>query len=86
MFGGLLDETVQSIHACGEDIDILDSFTYLGIVVYNNGGSCQEVIRQFGPQCYGLTELEYPALSVPVQTDKDSNLQINGNPCLTVWL
>ena len=26
----LLDETVQSIHACGEDIKMLDSFTYLG--------------------------------------------------------
>ena len=26
VFGGLLDETVQSIHGYGEDIDILDSF------------------------------------------------------------
>ena len=38
VFGGLLDETVQSIYACGEDIDILDSFKYLGSVVHNNGG------------------------------------------------
>ncbi|KAG0715742.1 Cyclin-dependent kinase 8 [Chionoecetes opilio] len=30
MFGGLLDETVQSVHACSEDIEILESFTYLG--------------------------------------------------------
>ena len=47
VFGGLLDETVQSIHACGEDIDIdiLDSFTYLGSVVHSNGGSRQEVLR-----------------------------------------
>ena len=29
-FGGLLGETVQCIHVCGEDIDILDSFKYLG--------------------------------------------------------
>ena len=33
VFGGLLDETVHSIHACDEDIDILDSFKYLGSVV-----------------------------------------------------
>ena len=46
MVGGLLDETVQSIHACGEDIDILDSFKYLGSVVHNNGGSCQEILRR----------------------------------------
>ena len=30
VLGGLLDETVQSIHACGVAIDILDSFTFLG--------------------------------------------------------
>ena len=40
MFEGLLDETVQFIHACDEEIDILDSFKYLGSVVHNNGGSC----------------------------------------------
>ena len=80
-FGGLLDETVESIHACGEVIDILDSFKYLGSVVYNNGESRQEVLRQIG---YNWNE--YLALSVPVQTDKYFNLQITGDPCLTVRL
>ena len=42
VFGGLLDETVQSIHVCGKNIDILDSFTYLGSMVHNNGGSHQD--------------------------------------------
>ena len=86
MFGGLLDETVQSIHACSENIDILDSFTYLGSVVHNNGGSCQEVLRWIGPWCYELTQYKYLALVEPVQTDKGSNLQVAGDPCLTVWL
>ena len=48
VFGGLLDEKVLSIHVCGEDIDILDSFKYLASVVYNNGESRQEVLRQIG--------------------------------------
>ena len=43
-FGGLLDDTVQSVHACGEDIGVLESFTYLGCVVHNNGRSDQEAI------------------------------------------
>ena len=43
VFGGLLDETGQSIHMCGDDIDILDSFIYLVSVVRNNSGSRQEV-------------------------------------------
>ena len=50
MFEGLLNETVQSIHACSEDIDIdiLNSFTHLGSVVHNNGGSRQEVLQWIG--------------------------------------
>ena len=48
VFGGLLDETVQSIHVCGEDIDILDSFKYIGSVDHNNSGSRQEVLRRIG--------------------------------------
>ena len=39
VFGGVLDETVQYVHACGEDIEILKNFTYLGSVVHNDGGS-----------------------------------------------
>ena len=46
MFDGLLDDTVQSIRACGEDVEILESFTHLGSVVHNYGGSRQAVLRR----------------------------------------
>ena len=29
---------------------------------------------------------EYLAFSIPVQTHKDSDLQVAGDPCLTLWL
>ncbi len=45
-FGGILDDTFQSAHGCGEDIQVLESFTYLGSVVHNNGRSNHEVIRR----------------------------------------
>ena len=32
------------------------------------------------PWCHGLAQLESLALSVPVQTYKDSNLQVAGDP------
>ncbi|KAG0724267.1 putative uncharacterized transposon-derived protein F52C9.6 [Chionoecetes opilio] len=48
VFGDLLDEAVQSVHACGEDTEILESFTYLGSAVHNDGGSRQEVSRRIG--------------------------------------
>ncbi|KAG0712132.1 hypothetical protein GWK47_019124 [Chionoecetes opilio] len=43
VFGSLLDETVQSVHSGSEAIEILESFTYLGSAVHNDGGSRQEV-------------------------------------------
>ncbi|KAG0723422.1 Transposon TX1 uncharacterized protein [Chionoecetes opilio] len=48
VFGDLLDEAVQSVHACGEGFEILKSFTYLGSAVHNDGGSRQEVLRRIG--------------------------------------
>ena len=55
VFGGLLVETIQSVHAYDEDIDILDSFKYLGSVVHNNGGSHQKVLRRIG-LAYGVID------------------------------
>ena len=47
-FGNLLDDAVESVHACGEDIEVLESFTYLGSVVHKNAGSRQDVLRRIG--------------------------------------
>ena len=47
VFGGVLDETVQYVHVCGEDIEILENFTYLGSVVHNDGSN-QEVVWWIG--------------------------------------
>ena len=85
MFGRLLDKSVKSIHACGEDIDILDSFKYLESVVQNNGWSHQEVLRWIG-LAHGVMDSLSMVLSGSDQMDKDSNLQIAGDPCLTVRL
>lgn len=38
VFRGLLDETFKSVHACGEDIKVFESFTYLGGVGHSNDG------------------------------------------------
>ena len=39
-----------------------------------------------GTRCYGFFQHEYLGLSVIVQTDKDSDLHVAGDPCLTIWL
>ena len=43
-----MKQYVQSVHACGEDIEILENFTYLGSVVHNDGGSTKEVLLWSG--------------------------------------
>ena len=48
MFGGLLDEIVQSVHVYSEDIEMSEKFTHFGSVVHNDGGSSQEVVQQNG--------------------------------------
>ena len=73
MFGGLLDETIQYVHACGEDIEILENFAYLDSEVHNDCGSSQEPARRIG--------VVYGILSIPVQKDEDLDLQLAGDPC-----
>ena len=48
VFGDLLGEAVQSVQVCGENIEILDRFTYLGSVIHSDGGSAHEVSRRIG--------------------------------------
>lgn len=56
MSGSLLDETKQSAHLGGKDIN---NWTYFGSVVQNNGGSHLEVWADWvSPLCYEPTEHE----------------------------
>lgn len=43
LFGDLLDDTLQSVHACGKGTKVTKIITYLGKVVHNDDGSCQEI-------------------------------------------
>ena len=53
-FGDFLGEPVQSVRACGEDIEVTESFTYLGSVVHNSGLSDHEVSRRIGLAATGF--------------------------------
>ena len=62
------DETVQSVHVYGEDIEVAEKFTDHGSVVHNNGGSNKGSCAEDwpGPRHYGLTQHKYHlVLSVP---------------------
>ncbi|XP_076039380.1 uncharacterized protein LOC143024457 [Oratosquilla oratoria] len=70
-FEALLDDTVQSVHAYGMDTEVSEMFTYLGSIVHNNGGSCQEILRRINIT-HGVMDScqpEYMALSLFMQED-----------------
>lgn len=46
--GGPLDPTMQSVHACDEDTETLQSSTCLNRVGYNSGEPRQEVLQRIG--------------------------------------
>lgn len=48
----------QSVHACGEDIEISEIFTYLGSEVRNTGESGQEILRWIGLAHYVMNSLK----------------------------
>ena len=54
-FGNLLGPDTQSVHVCGEDIEVVESFTYLGSAVHNTMESCGEVNRRLG-MAYGVMD------------------------------
>lgn len=56
VFEGLPDDTVHSVHAFGEYIEICDSFACLGGVMHKRGTSCQEVSQRVGLTC-GVMDL-----------------------------
>lgn len=76
---GLADDTVQSVHACSEDVEFTKSFTYLDSVVHSNV-SYQSFTLYFlsGPWCYELVQHK---LSMCIQAGNDSIYMT-----FTVWL
>lgn len=74
VFTVLLNEAIQSAHAYGEDIKIMEDFTCFGTIMQNNSSNFYE----FG-------QYKYRTFSVPVQKDYDLDFQIISAPCHTLW-
>lgn len=64
VFGDLLNGEVQSVHVCGEVIEILDNFTDLSNAVHSGGRLSYEALRQIGRSQY----LVYPVLLYGCET------------------
>ncbi|XP_069978598.1 uncharacterized protein [Penaeus vannamei] len=75
-FGDLLGEPVRSVRACGEDIEVKESFAYLGYIVHNYGLSDQEVSRQIGLAAGVMNSLDKRPVTCTI---RDRQLRLYGH-------
>lgn len=62
MLGGLLDDTVQSVNACGEHTEMTKSYAHLGSTAYSNGG-----LARRSPSRTGLAHSIIDLLNTSIQ-------------------
>lgn len=55
--GSLLYETTETVHACGENTEILESLHAFGSVVHSNGGSRQDSFKRITLACAAMNLL-----------------------------
>ena len=83
VFGSLLGETIQSKHACGENHCSLESFTYLGSVVHNNGGSCNKSYDIMDSLCSSIWHCQYLCRQTKIQIFKSLVIPVSLYGCET---
>ena len=54
-FNDILDAAVLSVPVCGEDVEVMERFTYLGSDIHVSGGCEPEVNRHLG-QAWGVID------------------------------
>jgi hypothetical protein len=58
VFVDLLDAAVQSVPACGENVEVVERFTYLGSDIHVSGSSAAEIGRRIGRACGVMDSLD----------------------------
>ena len=58
VFGGSLEDALQSVPVCGGNVELVDRFTYLGSDVHFSAGCLQEVNRRIGKACGVMDSLD----------------------------
>ena len=80
-----MDAAVLSVPVCGEDVEAVERFTYLGSDVHVSAG-CESEVNRCLCRAWGVMVSLDVALSVPVQEDESPSLQVLGASSLALWL
>ena len=57
-FGDILDAAIQSLPVCGEDVEVTETFTYLGSVFHSSASCESEVNRRLGRAWGAMNSLD----------------------------
>ena len=79
-FNDILDAAILSVPVYGEDVVVVERFTYLGSDIHVSAGCESEVNRHQFNGSWGV------ALSVPVRQDESLSLQVLGASSLDLWM
>mgnify|MGYP001310652731 CR=1 FL=1 len=88
-FGDLLDSAaINSVPVSCEDVEVVETFTYLGSVIHNSAECEAEVHRRLGlaKRGYGFTEEDSLELAVFEQRNEDPCIQVVGHASLALFL
>ena len=58
VFGDSLGDAVQSVPVCGENVELVDRFTYLGSDIHSSAGCYHEVNKRIGRACGVMDSLD----------------------------
>ena len=83
MFVGVLDEIVQFVYACDEDIEILKTSHTLVVSCITMVGRAK---KSHGGLAWPMALWIRSTRVFGVVDTKDLDLQVAGDPCLTLWL
>ena len=87
-FNDILDAAVLSVPVCGEDVEVVERFTYLGSDIHVSAGCEPEVNRRLGrgQGSHRFTGSWGVAQPVPVRENESPSLQVLGASNLALWM
>ena len=87
-FNDILDAAILSVPVCSEDVEVMESFTYLDSDTHVSADCKPEVNRCLGRALLVMDSLDHGgvALPVPVWEDENPSLQVLGNSSLALWM
>ena len=82
-FNDILDAAILSVPVCGEDVEVVKRFTYLGSDIHVSAGCDSEVNGSLGQACGVMDSLHHGCGAAGIYV---VGLQVLGASSLALWM